>query len=267
MDEAPTFVLSGGGNLGALQVGMLRALYEHRIRPRLIVGTSVGAVNGAFLASHPGLPGIEEIVSFWSSLRRRDVFEVNASVLIGGLLGHHGYLFDSAPMRRVLESFVSFHRLEDSPVRLAVVATEVAGGAPVVIEAGDVMTALLASCAIPGVMPPVEIDGLTLIDGAASADTPVRQAISLGARELWVIPTAPLQVERLQREEAALAPGGYPEGLSLHIVPPPRAHVPLGDLRQSSRLITLGYARAQAWIEGGSTPGTPAADGRRIGKK
>ena len=104
MSRSPTFVLSGGGNLGAVQVGTLHALVESGVQPEMIVGTSVGAINGAFLASHPGTSGIGEIVAFWSSLRRRDVLGIRASALIGGLLAHRGYLFDSTPTRRVLES-------------------------------------------------------------------------------------------------------------------------------------------------------------------
>jgi NTE family protein len=102
-------------------------------------------------------------------------------------------------MRRVLESFVSFSRLEDAPVRLAVVATDLATSTPAVLETGDVMTALLASCAIPRILPPVEIDRHVLADGSAAADVPLREAILLGARDLYVLPTAPLQVERLRR--------------------------------------------------------------------
>jgi NTE family protein len=249
--SAPTFVLSGGGNLGALQVGMLHALVESGVQPEMIVGTSVGAINGAFLASHPGISGILEIISFWSSLRRRDVLGIRASALIGGLLSHRGYLFDSNPMRRVLESFVSFGRLEDAPVRLAVVATDLATSAPAVLETGDVMTALLASCAIPRILPPVEIDRQVLADGAASADVPLREAILLGARNLYVLPTAPLQVERL-RGRVDVWSAGAERDVSVRIVTPPRVHVPLGDLRQSPRLIELGYRHAKSWVLEGS---------------
>jgi predicted acylesterase/phospholipase RssA len=247
--SAPTFVLSGGGNLGALQLGMLHALIESGVQPQMIVGTSVGAINGAFLASHPGMSGILEIIAFWSS---RDVLGIRASALIGGLLAHRGYLFGSDPMRRILESFVSFTRLEDAPVRLAVVATDLATSAPAVLEAGDVMSALLASCAIPRILPPVEIDSHVLADGAASADVPLREAILLGATDLYVLPTAPLQVEGLRGRIDAWSAVAELEDVAVRIVTPPRVHVPLGDLRQSPRLIELGYSQAKKWILEGS---------------
>jgi NTE family protein len=250
---APTFVLSGGGNLGALQVGMLHALVESGVQPSMIVGTSVGAINGAFLASHPGLSGIVEIITFCSSLRRRDVLGIRASALIGGLLAHRGYLFDSAPMRRVLESFVSFDRLENAPVRLAVVATDLATSEPAVLETGDVMSALLASCAVPRLLPPVAIDSRVLADGAASADVPLKEAVLLGAKDLYVLPTAPLQVSRLRARIDAWSSTEL-DGVSIRILVPPTTHVPLGDLRQSPRLIELGYAHAKRWIADGSLP-------------
>jgi NTE family protein len=254
VSSSPTFVLSGGRILGALQVGMTHALVESDVQPEMIVGTSVGAINGAFLASHPGTSGIMEIIAFWSSLRRRDVLGIRASTLTGGLLANRGYLFDSTPMRRVFESFVSFTRLEDAPVRLAVVATDVATSEPAVLETGDVMSAPLASCAISRILPPIEIGSRVLADGAASADIPLSEAIRLGARNLYVLPTAPLQVERLRARIDASSASANLEGLSVRIVQPPRVHMPSGDLRQSPRLIELGYAHAKTWITAGSPP-------------
>src|ERR1700683_2004582 len=112
--RSPAFVLSGGGNLGALQVGMMYALVESGVRPGMIVGTSVGAINGAFLASRPDLPGIAEIARLWSSLRRKDVLGVDLGTLLGGFRGRPRHLFDSSLIRRILDSFVAFRRLEDA---------------------------------------------------------------------------------------------------------------------------------------------------------
>ncbi len=244
--DLPTFVLSGGGNLGAVQVGMIYALIERGIRPGMIVGTSVGAINGAFLASRANLGGIDEIARFWASLRRRDVFGLGIFPLALGLVRQRRYLFDSGPMRRVLESFLGFDRLEEAPIPFAVVATALGTGEPVLLESGDAVTALLASAAIPRVLPPVEIDGRLLVDGAAAADVPLCQAVSLGARNLYVLPTARPQVARLLEQapehRAAEAP-------TVHVLNPPDVYVPRGDLSQSRRLIDLGYVLASSWIE------------------
>src|ERR1700723_1797968 len=107
---------------------MMYALVESGVRPGMIVGTSVGAINGAFLASRPDLPGIAEIARLWSSLRRKDVLGVDLGTLVGGFRGRPRHLFDASSIRRILESFLTFSRLEDSPIPLTVVATELRTG-------------------------------------------------------------------------------------------------------------------------------------------
>jgi predicted acylesterase/phospholipase RssA len=255
---APAFVLSGGGNLGALQVGMMYALVESGVRPGMIVGTSVGAINGAFLASRPDLPGIAEIARLWSSLRRKDVLGVDLGTLLGGFRGRPRHLFDSSSIRRILESFVAFGRLEDAPIPLTVVATELDTGEAVILSSGDTTTALLASSAVPRLLPAVEIDGRLLVDGAAAADVPVRQALSLGARDLYVLPTAPLQVATLARDALRCAENG--DGPIVRVIPPPDMRIPLAHLGQSANLLRLGYEQAKAFIEGKPLPGGPAVE-------
>jgi predicted acylesterase/phospholipase RssA len=285
--RSPVFVLSGGGNLGALQVGMMYALVESGLRPGMIVGTSVGAINGAFLASRTDLPGITEIARLWLSLRRKDVLGVDLGTLVGGLRRSPRHLFDSSPVRRILESFVGFRCLEDSPIPLAVVATDLESGEAVILGSGDATTALLASSAIPGIFPPVEMDGRLLVDGAAVADVPLRQALSLGARDLYVLPTSPAQVVSwvkplggeecriVDRPGPACTEGGdgndgndaddtNPDGTDpdrsdlplARIVPPPVVHVPLANLGQSPSMLRLGYERARTWLDEGPLSGS-----------
>jgi NTE family protein len=267
LEGSPTFVLSGGGNLGALQVGMIYALVEQGLRPGMIVGTSVGAINGAFLASRPDLPGIAEIGQLWTSLRRKDVLGVGLSTLVGGFRGRPRHLFDSSSIRRILESFLTFSRLEDAPIPLTVVATALGTGEAVVLNSGDAATALLASSAVPRLLPPVEIGGRLLVDGAAVADVPLRQAIGLGARDLYVLPTAPAQITTLVQQcgvgsagDGASADTARADHPNVHLIPPPALHIPLGRLDQSSALIRLGYDRARAWLEGEPLPSPPAFD-------
>ena len=250
---SPAFVLSGGGNLGALQVGMLYALVESGLRPGMIVGTSVGAINGAFLASRPDLPGIAEMARLWSSLRRKDVLGVDLGTLVGGFRGKPRHLFHSASIRRILDSFVTFRRLEDAPIPLTVVATALGTGEAVVLNSGDATTALLASSAVPRLLPAVEVDGRLLVDGAAAADVPVCQALSLGARDLYVLPTAPSQVATLA--ERARAADDDANGAIVRVIPPPDVRIPLARLGQSQDLVRLGYEQARAWLGGAPLPG------------
>jgi NTE family protein len=257
---SPAFVLSGGGNLGALQVGMMYALVEKGIRPGLIVGTSVGAINGAFLAGRPNLPGITEIARLWTSLRRRDVLGVDLATLVGGFRGRPRHLFDSASIRRILESFLTFRRLEEAPIPLTVVATALVTGEAVALNSGDAATALLASSAIPRLLPPVEIDGRLLVDGAAAADIPLQQALALGARELYVLPTAPAQVAALVHQGATCDTDEGGERPIVHVIPPPAMHVPLARLDHSQALLRLGYDQAKAWLDGEPLPEVSRSD-------
>ena len=284
----PAFVLGGGGNLGALQVGMMYALVESGLRPGMIVGTSVGAINGAFLASRSDLPGIAEIARLWASLRRKDVLGIDLGTLVGGLRRSPRHLFDASSIRNILESFLGFRRIEDAPIPLVVVATDLRSGEAVVLDRGDATTALLASSAIPGIFPPVEIGGRLLVDGAAAADVPLRQALSLGARDLYVLPTAPAQVvswvQRLGEEPSPIVdrPGrrcsshdrsgpdraGHDRSAPpvVRVVPPPAMHIPLANLGHSPSLLRLGYEQTRAWLDGHPTP-VPARAIARTGRR
>jgi predicted acylesterase/phospholipase RssA len=260
---SPAFVLSGGGNLGAIQVGMMYALVEKGLRPGMIVGTSVGAINGAFFASRPDLPGIAEIARLWSSLRRKDVLGVDLGTLVGGFRGRPRHLFDSSSIRRIVESFLTFNRLEDAPIPLTVVATALGTGEAVILNSGDATNALLASSAVPRLLPPVEIDGRLLVDGAAAADVPLQQAVALGAREIYVLPTAPAQVAALVRQGAACDTSESGRGTIVHVIPPPETHIPLARLDQSPVLLRLGYERARTWLEENPLEGAPERDVER----
>lgn len=151
---ATAFVLSGGASLGAVHVGMWGALAEKDIHPDFIVGTSVGALNAAFVAARPAAGRIDELAAVWKSLRRQDVFPIG---VLGGALGYYGLrdsLVNPAPLRRVIAQHLPLRRLEDAQIPLHVVATDVLTGEEVVLSRGDAAEAVLASAAIPAVFPP-----------------------------------------------------------------------------------------------------------------
>ncbi len=183
------FVLPGGASLGAIQVGMLRALIERGIRPDLLVGSSVGSINGAYLAGDPTSEGVERLAELWLSVRRRDVFPIRPWSALLGLAGRSDHLVPSAAFRSWLSSRLEFERLEDARVPLRVLASDVETGSPVVLSRGDTLDALLASTAMPGIFPPVAAGGRLLMDGGIAADTPVAQAVEEGATTIYVLPT------------------------------------------------------------------------------
>jgi len=264
---SPTaFVLTGGGNLGAVQVGMMQALLEHGIVPDLVVGTSIGALNGAFLAGHAHVSGVAALRELWESVRREDVFPMHAGSLTRGLLGHQPYLFDSLGVRTLLlRADLGFSRLEDAPIPLAVVATDLHTGDAVVLKEGDVIQAVLASSAIPGVFPPVAWEGRTLVDGGVAANAPVTQAEEWDPAHVYVLPTTPEETQQpptnaivmMQRALTLATASATRQALieaserrPVHVLPVPKAaeHLSIFDFKVTPRLIEEAYTLAAAWI-------------------
>jgi len=191
-NDRPTiaFVLSGGASLGAIQVGMLRALYERGIAPDLIVGTSAGAMNGAFIASRPQtVATADALAAVWLDLRRGQVFPLNPVTGLLGFLGARDHLVPASGLRRLIASHVEHEALEDLPIPLHVVAVDVVTGEEVRLSHGAIADAVLASAAIPGVVAPVRWGERTLMDGGVANNTPISHAVALGAERIYVLPT------------------------------------------------------------------------------
>ncbi len=187
-DNLTALVLAGGGSFGSVQVGMLRALVAHGLAPDLVIGSSVGAINGAYFAGAPDADGVERLAAIWRGLRRGTVFPLAWRGLLG-LPGHGGFAVDPAGLRGLLEQCLPYSTFEQASIPLHVVATDLLHGGTVCLSSGPVIEAILASCAIPAVFPPVRIDEQYLIDGAIASNTPVSVAIELGASRIIVLPT------------------------------------------------------------------------------
>jgi NTE family protein len=181
------FVLSGGGSLGALQVGMLQALFDAGVHPDMLVGTSVGAVNAAWVSALPHSDGVRKLAEIWRGLKRDDIFPIGLTAA-RGLLGRGLNLISNDRLRSVIERHLPFDRFENATVPVHVVATELTSGKAVVLSGGEIVPALLASCAIPGVFPPVTIGGRELVDGGVANHTPIAAAIERGAHQVYVLP-------------------------------------------------------------------------------
>lgn len=181
------FVLAGGGSLGAVQVGMLAELAASGVRPDLIVGVSAGALNGAFLAHEPDTETVERMSGLWSRVKTREALGLSwRSVL--GVLGLREFVADPRGLRGILERELACRTFEELHVPLHVVAAELATGEEVVISQGEVIPAVLASTAIPGVFPPVVMNGRTLVDGVVAAGTPIATAVRLGVSRIIIVP-------------------------------------------------------------------------------
>jgi NTE family protein len=184
------FVLSGGASLGALQVGMLHALYELGVAPDLLVATSAGALNAAFVASRTQTVATSgELGSIWQGLRRDDVFPVNPWMLMGGLLLRRDHLVPGGPMRKLVRQYLDFEDLADAPIPLHLVAYDLDQGREVLLSEGPALDAVAGAAAIPGVLPPVRFGERRLIDGGVVNNTPISHAVELGAERIYVLST------------------------------------------------------------------------------
>jgi NTE family protein len=192
IDQQPrtAFVLAGGASLGALQAGMLRALYERGITPDFLVGTSAGALNAAYVASRPQtVQTAKELARVWRGLHRQDVFPIHPPTLIGGVTNRSDHLVPDAPLRRLAGRHLELERLEQANVPLYLVCFDLLSGQEVRIKDGPAVEAVLAAAAIPGVLPPVRRGERLLVDGGVVNNTPISHAVELGAERIYVLPT------------------------------------------------------------------------------
>jgi NTE family protein len=184
------FVLAGGASLGAMQVGMLRALYERGIAPDLLVGTSAGALNAAFIASRPQtVATAETLAHVWRGLHREDIFPINPRMVIGGLTNHRDHLVPDTGLRRLAARHLQIERLEHASVPLHLVAFDLLSGREVRLSDGPTLDSVLAAAAIPGVLPPVRQGDRLLVDGGVVNNTPISHAVELGAKRIYVLAT------------------------------------------------------------------------------
>jgi NTE family protein len=182
------FVLAGGGSFGAIQVGMMHALAARGIEADMVVGSSVGAMNGAYYAGDPTLKGVLALETIWRGLRRRDVFPLTWRTILH-FIRRRDFLIPHDGLQKLLDDNLPYRNLEDAKVPIHIVTTDLMTGDSVVLSEGPAAQAVIASTAIPGAFAPVHYKDLFLADGAISSNTPVRVAVAKGARRLILLPT------------------------------------------------------------------------------
>ncbi len=190
------FVLGGGGVLGAVEVGMLRALFEAEVVPELVLGTSIGAVNGALVARDPSLTVVERLTELWrgagesrgSGYAEKTLPAVRRAVATGT------HIYSAKPMRQRLEEELGDLRFEDLPVRFQVCAASIERSVEHWFDSGRVVDAVVASAAVPGLLPPAKVGDEHFLDGGIVNSIPLARAVQLGADRVFV-----LQVGRIDR--------------------------------------------------------------------
>ena len=248
------FVLGGGGLLGAHEVGMLASLTDRGVQPDLVLGTSIGAVNGAFYAAEPGVAGLERLRSVWRDSEA--LWSGRALQRLTTLARTRTYLQPFGELRDRLASMLPVQRVEELAVPFQCVAASIERGAEHWFTDGPLAQVVLASCAVPGVLPPVRVGDEHFVDGGIVNSIPVSRAFALGARTIYVLqvgrleqalkpPRWPWEVglvafEIARRHRFAHDLNSLPEGVELHVLPTGgSAAPPYNDLSAPLRLRRL----------------------------
>jgi NTE family protein len=260
-------VLGGGATLGAYEVGVIDVLARRGIVPDLLVGTSVGAINAAYWAVHPEPDAGRRLLELWLSCSRSTMFPDGPLPMVGRLFQRRDHLTTQRELARVLRSAIADgSRIEMAAIPLAIVATDALHGDRVVLRQGPMLPAVLASAAIPGLWPPVDVGGRSLVDGGLVANCDLQAAAELGMTDVVMVDvmtdglgTTGMNVgqilehsvriaARRQTELAMKAFGGTVRVALLRATLETEPH--LGDFSLTARLFREGQAAAEAFVAG-----------------
>ena len=235
-DGTTAFVLGGGGLLGAVEVGMLRALFEAGVRPDLILGTSVGALNGALVAADPGDGVVERLVGLWrSAVASREVYGDSAVRQVGRAVRTGTHLHSTEPLRERLARELGDTTFAELAVPFQCCAASIERAAEHWFTQGRVVDAVVASAAVPGLLAPAEVDGEHFLDGGIVNSVPVGRAVECGASRVFVlqvgrvdrpltVPRRPWEVARVsfeiaRRHRFAREMATLPADVTAHVLP------------------------------------------------
>jgi NTE family protein len=167
---------------------MMHSLAAHGISADMVVGSSVGALNGAYYAGDPSLKGVLQLETIWRGLTRRDVFPINWRTLLG-FLWRRDFLIPHDGIQKLIDDNLPYRNLEQAKLPIHIVTTDIISGDSVVLSEGSAALAVIASTAIPGAFAPVRYKDFYLADGAISSNTPIKVAVAKGANRLIILPT------------------------------------------------------------------------------
>ena len=271
-DEKVGYVLGGGGVRGAVQVGMLRALFEAGITPDLVVGTSIGAINGAAIAHDPTPAVVDRLMDAWASPTAAAIYGDSWAKQLHRLAKSRTHLNDPAPLRALLVEMLGEEPVfEDLRLPLAVTAASIERAAERWFDTGPLIPAVLASSSVPGVLPATVIDGEHFVDGGMVNSIPLGEAVRRGASRIYVLqvgrieeslvaPEKPSEVARVsfeiaRRHRFARELADVPDGVTVHVLPsggPGKGDEKLGSYKRmdaTKARIERAYAATAAYLE------------------
>lgn len=259
------FVLSGGASLGAVEVGALKAITEQGIQADLVLGTSVGSLNGAMYAYNPTLEGIKQLEEIWLNIKAWDVFTPSPVTPVLGITTAGQYLISPKNLRKLINKKMPFKNIEDTQIPLYIIGTDVKSGEEVVFDKGLAIEALMTSAGIPGVFPPQHMANRTLVDGGVVNNAAISTAYRLGAKQIVIFPIGTPSPDREPKNFTEMIIHSliyllnrqltadilyFKDQVEMIVIPPPNnVDVWPNDFSQSKKLITKAYEKAKHWLD------------------
>ncbi len=259
------FVFSGGASLGALEVGMLKAIVEEGYKADMVLGSSVGSLNGAIYAYDPTIEGVKILEQTWRKIKTFDVFTPSVITPIKNIATFGQYLISPKNLRKLIIENVKYSKIEETKIPLFITATDINTGDEVVMNKGLLVEALLASSGIPGLFPPQRMGKRLLVDGGLVNNSPISSAVKLGAEKVVVFPIGfPYTPDEEPKNLAEIIIRTfiyllnrqlsadyyiYKNKVQLIIVPPPE-NITVGphDFSKSDILIDRAYECTKNWL-------------------
>jgi NTE family protein len=251
-------------------VGALKALSQHGVKPDLVVGTSAGGLNATWTAMDPTPDGMAELERRWRNLRDGDLFPGGrfkaswARMLVKG-----NRVFENSGLKRIIETSIgSDARFEETQIPLGITATDLETGAERLFTSGPLFMPLLASSAMPGIFPPIEIEGRLYIDGGVADNVPIVPAVDMGAQTLYVMNSTSHSRQRrplarpidyllhafslARSQRLGLDVAHYRDRVKIVMLPTPRLDffVPFASMEHTDVLIELAYKHTSRFLEG-----------------
>ncbi len=275
-------VLSGGGNRGALEAGALVALFEHGVKPEILVGTSAGAMNSAFLATDPTLAGAKKLADLWRSVKRENVFPGNIVSFAWRFITGADSLSSNDNLRKLVTARMppgvsTFGDIKG--VRLYLTTSNI-NTAEIYLWGDDpsasIVDAVLSSAAAPVLLPPIVYQGFQYVDGAVCADVPISMAIDKGATEVYAIDVGLSALEKKNVHSVlalALRSIGVMEhqqlvddledvaantNVKLHYLPI-QSFPDIGDFDHAQEFVDEGYRLMKQFLDNGGGMQSPVA--------
>ena len=266
MGEPKTaFVFSGGASLGALEVGMLKAIVEEGHTADMVFGTSIGSLNGAIFAFDPTIEGVKMLEKTWRNIKTFDVFRPSVITPIKNIATFNQYLISPKKLKNLIIENIKYSKIEQTKIPLFITATDINTGDEIVFNKGLILEALLASTGIPGLFQPQRMGHRLLVDGGLVNNSPISSAVKLGAEKVVVFPIGypytPDQEPRnlqeiiirtfiyLLNRQLYTDYYIYKENVQLILIPPPE-NIDVGphDFSKSDILIDKSYIRTKEWL-------------------